>query len=91
MRQRLEHGGWFKMNTVENKGHYRIYGNINGKRGGAFFGFSNGIPSFGGGNLIYAPIWWDHTKDEMNTLCNEIKQRYADCEVKPTLIEATEE
>lgn len=71
---------------TEKKGVYRIYGRIKGKRGGAFFGFTElegGEPIFGGSNLIYAPTWWDNTYSEVAEICEKIIARYPNCEAMP--------
>jgi len=61
---------------------FRIRGRIKGKRGGVFFGFfaDTGKPSFGGSNLIYAPIWWSTTKEFVQSICDDIKKNHPDCE-----------
>lgn len=69
---------------IDKKGNYMIYGRIIDERGGAFFGFDEcGIPCFGGGNLIYALIWWDRTWREVAEICDKIKARYPECECYP--------
>lgn len=70
--------------NIDIKGVYRIYGHINGKRGGAFYGFSeNGEPIFGGGNLIHACMWWNNTWREINEICEKIIARFPNCEATP--------
>ena len=72
---------------IDKKGNYRIYGRINGKRGGAFFGFTEkegGEPVFGGSNLIYAPIWWGKSWREVAEICDLIIARYPNCEATPS-------
>lgn len=69
---------------IDTKGVYRIYGRINGKRGGAFYGFTEeGEPVFGGGNLIHAPTWWNHTWREVSEICDKIIARFPNCEATP--------
>lgn len=69
---------------IEKKGIYRIYGRINGKRGGAFFGFTeNNEPIFGGSNLIHAPTWWNHSFREVAEICDKIVARFPNCEAMP--------
>lgn len=72
---------------IDTKAIYRIYGRIKGKRGGAFFGFTEkegGEPVFGGSNLIYAPTWWSHTWREVAEICDIITARYPNCEATPS-------
>lgn len=71
---------------IDKKGVYRIYGRIHGKRGGAFFGFleESGEPAFGGGNLIHAPTWWNHSWREVAEICDKIIARYPNCEATPS-------
>ncbi len=71
---------------IDTKGVYRIYGRIKGKRGGAFFGFTEqegGEPVFGGSNLFYAPTWWSNTWREVEEICQKIIARYPNCEATP--------
>lgn len=69
---------------IESKANYRIYGRIKGQRGGAFHGFEeNGTPVFGGGNLIYCPIWWGATWTEVQAVCDKIIAEYPECEATP--------
>lgn len=69
---------------IDKKGVYRIYGYINGRRGGAFYGFTKeGEPVFGGGKLIHAPMWWSHSWREVSEICDKIKNRYPNCEALP--------
>ena len=69
---------------IDKKGVYRIYGRINSKRGGAFFGFTEqNEPVFGGGNLIHAPVWWNHSFKEVADICDKIMLRYPDCQAIP--------
>jgi len=70
---------------IESKGIYRIYGRVHGERGGAFYGFDvDGKPIFGGGNLIHAPAWWNHSFNEVAEICEEITTRYPNCEAMPS-------
>ena len=65
---------------------FRIRGKLKDeKKGGAYFGFCMDTekPVFGGGNLIHAPIWWNTTKDYVQTVCDRIQDRYPDCECYP--------
>jgi len=69
---------------IDKKGIYRIHGRINGKRGGAFHGFTEeGEPVFGGANLIHAPTWWNHSFREVAEICDKIVARYPNCEAMP--------
>lgn len=73
---------------IDTKGIWRIYGRINGKRGGCFMGFDeNDAPIFGGSNLIYAPVWWDHSFREVDEVCDKIKAKCAECEAYPSKCE----
>lgn len=69
---------------MDDLGNYMIYGNINGKRGGAFFGhYEDDTPVFGGGNLMHAPIWWNTTLPEVQLICDEIMRLYPNCTATP--------
>jgi len=69
---------------IKSNANWRIYGRINGKRGGAFQGFEeDGTPVFGGSNLIYAPIWWDKSWSEVQAVCDKIIAGYPNCEATP--------
>lgn len=70
--------------TIDRKSNWRIYGRLNGKRGGAFYGWDeNNIPVFGGGKLIHAPIWWNKSFSEVQEVCNKIIADYPECEAMP--------
>jgi hypothetical protein len=77
------------MKTIKSsveKHNFRIRGKLNSKKyGGVFFGFCNEThaPIFGGGNLIYAPIWWCTLKENVEKVCEKIKKQYPDCECFP--------
>ena len=70
---------------IDTKANYRIYGRINGQRGGAFYGFciDSNKPVFGGGNLIHAPVYWNRTWKEVDQICDKIKNKYPNCEATP--------
>lgn len=70
---------------IKTPANYRIYGRVNGKRGGAFFGVvqDTGRPEFGGSNLIYAPIWWNTTYETVAKICDNLLERFPDCEFTP--------
>lgn len=69
---------------INKKSNWRIYGRINGKRGGAFQGFDDdGVPIFGGSNLIYAPVWWNKSFSEVQEICEKILSKYPDCQALP--------
>jgi len=65
--------------------HYRIEGHEKGKRGGTFQGFlkDTGKPAFGGANLIYAPIFWDTTYEEVQKVCEKIMGEFPEFECNP--------
>jgi hypothetical protein len=71
--------------------HYMIYGRKKGERGGAYFGISadTNEPVFGGGNLIYAPVWWDTPLEVVEAICARMMVDYPDyeCEVRHWLSE----
>jgi len=60
---------------------FRIYGNRKGQRGGCFFGISmdDNLPVFGGGNLIYAPIYWDKSWKDMDEIQKKLENQYPSC------------
>jgi hypothetical protein len=66
-------------------GHYKIEGRKKGARGGCFAGFLNdtGLPVFGGQNLIYCPIWWDTTKEAVQSVCDRIMGDFPEYECEP--------
>ena len=69
---------------TKTKAKWRIYGRINGKRGGTFQGFDDyDTPIFGGSNLIYAPIWWNKTWEEVEEICQKIISIYPNCQATP--------
>lgn len=68
------------------RSNYRIYGKIVGeKRGGCFAGFyeDNNEPSFGKQKLMYCPIWWDKTIEEMREVCKKIMEEFPNCDAYP--------
>lgn len=72
---------------LEPKAIYRIFGRINGKRDGVFYGFTEeNEPVFGGGNLIHAPTWWNTTYNNVLEVCNKIMFKYPHCEAYPNKI-----
>lgn len=78
-----EHG----LLEIHTKGHFRIYGRINGQRGGTLQGLDeNNVPIFGGANLIYAPVWWNRTWQEVAQVCDKILAVYPECECYPQQI-----
>lgn len=67
---------------------FMIYGKTHKQnREGAFFGFNvEGVPVFGGGNLIDACVFWNTTFKSVESACEKIKERYKDCEASPKKI-----
>lgn len=74
-------------------GNYRIYGHIKGRRGGAYFGIAiePREPVFGGSNLIYAPVYWDYTLEEVQFLCEGLMKEFPQCECHPKLVSEDED
>lgn len=86
--ERLIQEDEFGLLDIKSKANYRIYGREKGKRGGAFFGVvaDTGLPEFGGSNLIYAPIWWNVSFEEVDTICDKLRERFPNCEFSPEKI-----
>lgn len=66
-------------------GNYQIYGRKKGSKGGVFFGFleDSGLPCFGGSNVIYAPIWWSKTREQVQEICERITKDFPEYECQP--------